>query len=363
MNKMNIAIVTGSFLVAAGVGSYFAATSGGSSNPSSAPVGTASSLTAQPTPVQAVSTSPTALAGGSCTLNESGSDVEVTLNQDQPACTRLGQTLAQDFGGFWQLAAEDANLQLVCALSREGETVLVIDSGMHIEGSGLCRTFQAEGYVENLDIERSYVQAQVAASASAAAASASAAEVAARASQQAADYQGATQELSALQQATGQSGNVAGDVSTLGKDTGQAATDLAKTKSDAAQGQGDYCYGVTTVYYDAVNTVGYDENETLGYDLKSLAGDIANVRDEEDHLNAYTTALQNEGVTPPAGIPDAIAAAQQAISSAITQANSDIDAVASDTAQAYQLQNAMVTGACSTSTAAGDPPTPPAYLS
>ncbi|MGH3493630.1 MAG: hypothetical protein ACRDQ1_10380, partial [Sciscionella sp.] len=240
-------------------------------------------------------------AGASCTLSESGFSVEVTLNEDRSACTQLAQTLAQNFGGFWQLAIPDSNLALVCAVSRDSVTATVIDSGSHFEGSNLCRGFQADGYVENLAVEQSFNQTQAAASASAAQVSASAAAAAALASQQASDYQSATQTLSSLQQATGRGGTIANDVSVLGRDTDQAATDLTKTTNDAAQGQGDNCYGLVTVYYDAVNTVGYDENETLGYDLKTLATDIASVRSEENNLSADAKALQNEGMTPPSG--------------------------------------------------------------
>ena len=355
---------SGAFVIAAAIG-VAVALHAGSRSPAktvAAVAGTASSTT----PSEADSSTsgiPAATTDVSCTLNESGFNVEVTLNQDRSACTQLAQTLARNFGGYWQLAIQDSNLTLVCAVSKDAVTALVSDTGSHFEGSNLCRGFQADGYVEDLAVEQGYTQAQAAAAASAAQASASAAAAAALASQQSADYQNTTATLASLQETTAQGGNIASDTATLGHDSDQAAKDLAHTKDDAAQGQGQDCYGLVTVYYDAVNTVGYDENSTLSYDLNSLKTDIAAVRSAESNLSADATALQNEGITPPPGIADAIAAAQQANAAAITKANTDIDAVASDVAQAYEIQNAMVTGACSTGDPAGDPPSPPAHLS
>lgn len=365
MNKQSTVIMTvasGTFVIAAAIG-VVVALQADSRAPAKtlAAVGAASSAT--PSAADPAVNETVAAAGASCTLNESGFNVEVTLSQDRSACTQLAQRLAHDYGGFWQLAIQDSNLTLVCAVSKEDVTVLVTDTGAHFEGSSLCRDFQADGYVENLEVEQGYTQAQAAASASAALASESAAAVAALASQQTADYQSATAALASLQQATAQSGSIASDVATLGHDTDQSAKDLAHTKDDAAQGQGQDCYGLVTVSYDAVNTVGYDENETLSYDLNSLKTDIATARSAENSLSKDAAALQDEGVTPPPGIADAIAAARQATAAAITKANNDIDAVASDVAQAYQAQNAMVSGACSSGAAVGNPPSPPDHLS
>jgi hypothetical protein len=156
------------------------------------------------------------------------------------------------------------------------------------------------------------------------------------------------------------------DLSKLAGDVSQTDSDLAKEKSDAAAGvdgpDGPSCYNLEqNVDYDATQNVEYDATQNLGYDLTNgLQADIATARGNITTLNNDLVSLSASGLPAPAGASAAIAAARQAISGAIGQANTYIDQVNADVNTAYAIGNNMATSQC---TGPGSTPAPISHIS
>jgi hypothetical protein len=140
-----------------------------------------------------------------------------------------------------------------------------------------------------------------------------------------------------------------------GTDVQQAGTGLGTEKSDAAGGQDSFCDNAIQVTDDS-NTVDNDSNSVQG-DLNSLTSDIATVRQDIQALGNDLSTLSASSLPPPPAAATAITAARQAIAMAITQANSGIDQVNADDAQAHATGNSLATGQC-TGDGPGSPPAP-----
>jgi hypothetical protein len=152
------------------------------------------------------------------------------------------------------------------------------------------------------------------------------------------------------------------DLSALSSDVNQANTDLATTKSDAAQGpdgpSGVQCENAsTTTYNDAATTVYNDQQTSLYNDAGTLSTDIATARSAIRTLRKDLSGLSSAGLPAPAGASASITTAQNAISSAISTANGDIGQVNADVVTAYRAANSIATGTCA-GQGPGNPPTP-----
>jgi hypothetical protein len=351
VNKLVVGVAAGSFLVAAAIGSTIAfesASSGAvaSSTPPPGATGGGGSVGQAPA-VPAGSTS--------CTIGQAGNDVQVTLTAADAAsaCGSLAQLLARSSGGFWQDENPNVALDLVCVMTKDGTSATVMDGGGEILGHSLCSGFEANGWTEDTATEQRLRQA---AQASQAAASAQAQ----RAAQVDAAQRAFTFDLTTLRSDADFSsvlGSVQGDVK-------QTARDFAQEKSDAAQGGGDQCTNASsTVYNDAASTIYNDEQSSLLNDANQVSIAVAAIRKDEQTIGGDLQALDSLGASAPSDPSSAEAAANQVASQAISQTNAAIDTVAGYVATAYQVADGMATGACSSVTVPGSPPSPPAHLS
>ncbi len=89
-------------------------------------------------------------------------------------------------------------------------------------------------------------------------------------------------------------------------------------------------------------TIEYDVNDSFQYDLNQPTNAISVARVDITTLNDDLSSLSASGLPAPSGASAAITSAQQAISAA----NSDIDSENPVVTQAYAIANAMATGAC-----------------
>lgn len=147
----------------------------------------------------------------------------------------------------------------------------------------------------------------------------------------------------------------------------QTGTDLATTKSDAAQGpdgpSGVQCENAsTTTYNDAATTVYNDQQTSLFNDAGTLTTNVASARSAVKTLQSDLSGLSPSGLPPyfhvaPPGAQAAITTAQNTISSAISAANGDIATINADVVTAYQVANSIATGACANQ-GPGNPPSP-----
>jgi trimeric autotransporter adhesin len=364
MERKSMAGVAAGMLVlaaGAGFGMYEALGGGSVKAASSAPLvsATAGSASVGATP----STAPEADAPGQvCTYGESGQDVQATLvssaDVDAPSCSAFAQQLSQADGGFWRAESPDASLSTVCVMSSGNALALTVrDGGGEVLGQGLCAGLQQNGWVEDPEAEQQDAQAAASASAAAAAASASAAAVAAQQAKVASDLSDAQSAMSAI---SSDSSSLGTAVQNAGPAVGDTATGLKQEQQDAANGAGQDCGNADTVDGDADTVVG--DEDTLEGALDSVSFDIGQVRSDISALQQDGQVLSAEGVSVPSGAAAAISAGQQALKTAISQANEDIDAVAGDVSTAYQVAGALATGSCSGS-GSGTAPSPPAQLS
>ncbi|MBR7837370.1 hypothetical protein KDL01_29090 [Actinospica durhamensis] len=357
--KGAVIIMTGSLVIATGAGfGMYAAFSGGTTK--------ASSTSPLLGPTSMPSASPVAAAnedndGGSCTIGRSGDNVQITLagdGADASTCQQFGQDLAKNLGGFWQAETQNLSLSLSCVMDvPNAGTATVMDSGSQFYGQQVCQDLQAGGAVEDTTAEGGIVQGQQSASAAAAAAESQSAAAAAQQSQDAADYSAAQNAIANL--ASDVQG-MNGDVSGTSSDITGADNDLKAEQHDATQaGSGD-CGDVDTVGGDA-DTVSGDE-DTVGGDEDTAAADISSVRNDIAQLQQDDQALQADNVAPPSITASAITSAQQAVKSAISTMNADIDTVAGYVTKAYELANSLATGSCA-GMGPGSAPAPPTHLS
>jgi hypothetical protein len=365
--RFAVGVIGGALVLAvgAGVGVYEALGGESAKVAGSVPLGGAGSRRRAGVVVPSASPAPAAAAGSaSCTIGESGHDAQITLSGNGTSgstCSRFGQSLAQDAGGFWQVETQDSGLALVCVMDLPGgSTATVMDDGGELIGEQLCQDLQAAGDTEDTASEAAIVQGQESASAAAAAAAASASAVAAQASQEAATYQDAQAAVSDVQ---GGAQSVLGDAQTVSNDTATAGSDLQTEQKDAAQGQGDDCENVATVDADATGTLAADESGTIAADVQSASSDIQQLRSSISALQQDDHALGGDGMSAPTGASSVISGAQTAITQAIGSINSDIDKVAQDVATGYQLADSLATGSCSNGYAPEAAPTPPGHLS
>ena len=128
----------------------------------------------------------------------------------------------------------------------------------------ISRLSRSEGLFEPPRAVHPTVENQAANAAAAASASAGSA------AQLAKDEDSATQLIAGLREVPGK---LSGYLSTMDGHLQQALADLAKTRADATKGQGDGCYNVGTVAYDASSDVGYDATDDVGYEPPTTSGD------------------------------------------------------------------------------------------
>lgn len=137
------------------------------------------------------------------------------------------------------------------------------------------------------------------------------------------------------------------DVTNVANDVRATDQDLAATRSDAANGNGDQCINAsTTVYNDAATTVFNDVRTTLYNDTLTAATDISNLRKEIGTVQGNQAALRDSGLPATPGAATEIATAQAAIASAISAINTDIDHANGDLVTAYQVADSVGTGGC-----------------
>jgi hypothetical protein len=150
------------------------------------------------------------------------------------------------------------------------------------------------------------------------------------------------------------------DLSQLTSDAQQTGTDLSTEKSDAANGPGDLCDNAIQVTDDSITVD--DDAISVTDDLNSLTGDIATARQDIATLDNDLNTLSASSLPPPPAAAAAITAARQAITAAITQANTDIGQVNATDAQAHVIGNNLGTGQCA-GDGPGSPPVPVAPVS
>ncbi|MCU1612632.1 MAG: hypothetical protein JWO98_172 [Frankiales bacterium] len=330
---MSIRTVLGALLCALLVGgcsSHAATSAGGNSGSTAAAVAASSSAEA-----------------ARCGVYRAGSNVRVLLTPTSDAgCSALAKQLSSD-GSFWTVRSQpdDQGQLLVCAMKRTGYSADVEDTGAQIFGQQLCSWFLSQGWTEDTATENHLANAAAAASASAATAAAAAAASQEAADQLSRDQNAAAQLVSSLR---GVPGQLTSDIQTMDGHLRQAVDDLAKTRGDAANGQGDNCYNVSTVQYDATSKVGYDATNDVGYDATNDVG--YNINEARTNLTSLRQSLQQiaaENGAAPADASAVIGNATNAIATAITQANNDIDKANTAATAAYNVAAGMATGSCS----------------
>jgi hypothetical protein len=189
---------------------------------------------------------------------------------------------------------------------------------------------------------------------------ASASASAAQAAQVANDQQTAATDTQSLQ---GDPGNLSGDVNTLAGDVSTTANDLQTLKNDAAQGQGSPCDNLTgSVDPDATGSLAPDLTGSLEPDLNTLSNNISTARGDVQKVEADEHTLQMDNVPVPASMGQAIGAADNAVSAAISTANGDIATVMGYINSGYSIANNLAYGACA-GMGPGAPPSPPGNLS
>lgn len=165
-------------------------------------------------------------------------------------------------------------------------------------------------------------------------------------------------DTSALQQDAGMSQ----DVNRIAADVQTTDHDLAATRSDAANGNGDQCINAsTTVYNDAATTVLNDVVTTVLNDVGTVASDITQVRKDITAVQSDAAALANSGGQPTSDPSPVISSAQAAVASAISTVNPEIDHANGDLAAAYQGADSVGTGSCQ-GDGPGSPPSGVGYL-
>lgn len=282
-----------------------------------------------------------------CGVYLSGSNVRVLLTPpDTDECKALAKQLSTD-GTFWTVRTQtvgDGQLTLVCAMTQNNYTAYVEDTGAELYGRQLCSNFLTQGWNEDTTAENQAANAAASASASSAAAAQAASASSAAAAQLARDEDSATQLIASLQEVPD---NLSSDLSTMDGHVQQALSDLAKTKADAAKGQGDTCYNVSTVAYDATQNVGYDATQDVGYDATQDVGYvIGQARQDLASLQTLTQQITGEGGAAPSGTGPTMSSASGAIAAAISHANGDIDQANAAATAAYKIAAGLSTGAC-----------------
>jgi hypothetical protein len=172
------------------------------------------------------------------------------------------------------------------------------------------------------------------------------------------EHQDAADALATLQKHL----NFTSMVDGISKDAARTAADLQRTRTDAAQGQGDYCLNASaTVHNDAAASVSNDVNASLSNDVAYLKNAISTVNSDIGDLQAALSTLAADKGDAPAGAQDAIDKANAAVASATDSANQSIDQANADLVAAYAVANGLATGACA-GQGPGKPPAPLAHI-
>lgn len=234
----------------------------------------------------------------------------------------------------------NGGLTLTCAMTTNGYTAMIEDSGSAYYGHALCGNFLTAGWTEDTAAENQVAdqsRADAQASASAASAAASADQV-------------AGQQTTATGLVTSLHGDIVSltkDLSTLDGDLQAERTDLAALKKDAANGPGNSCENIFTVTSDAANTVGSDATNTVGSDATNFIGnDIQTIHNDASSLADVATKITTSGTTPPVGWDGAISAANQAAAGGIAHANTTIDKANALAAEGFRIANQLAVGSC-----------------
>jgi hypothetical protein len=283
---------------------------------------------------------------GACGVFQTGTDVRVIVTPgDMSECQLLSKDLSSS-GSFWTVRDQpvtNGQITLVCAMKTGGYVARVEDTGGQLNGQDVCSGFLTSGWTEDTDVEN-----QTASAASAAASAQASASAAASAAQQLAQDESTAHSLiSAI--ATDIS-KLATDRSGMDSDLRGEAKDLASLKTDAAGGQGDNCYNVQTVAYDAEQNVGYDATQNVGYDATQNVGyDLDALRQDASKLQAIVQTIDSEGGSAPTDTAASLSTASTAASEAVTAANSDIDQANALATTAYATARSLATGSCADS--------------
>jgi hypothetical protein len=244
-------------------------------------------------------------------------------------------------------------MQQACDLTDGTQELYVQDSGGQMYGDSLCSQEEQNGWTPESSPGPIAAAAQRATQAQASA-SASASQAQAQQKQE----QSAQDDVNTLTSDT----SFSGDLSSLAGDVQSTDNNLATTRSDAANGNGNQCINAsTTVYNDAATTVYNDVLTSLYNDADTLGRDISSARQDIGTVQADQSALSQAGLPGTPGAAAAISSAQAAISSAISTANADIDHANADLNTAYGIANSVGTGACAGS-GPGSPPAGVAHL-
>lgn len=280
----------------------------------------------------------------------------MTAADPETECATLAKGLSSG-GSFWTQQYQQPSeppLTMVCIMSFTSTSyeAEVDDDGGGFNGRQVCSAFTQAGWVENTVAEQQRASAAYASAAASSAGAVSSAAAEARQAQLSQDQQAATSATTSLKQDS----EFGSDLAALATDVKATDVDLGTTRSDAAQGAGDYCTNVnSTVFNDAASTVFNDAQSSYFNDLQTLARDIGTTRTDVTSLQAALKQLTIDGLPAPSGSSGAIASAISAIASALAAGNIGADQVNGDVLAAYRVANGMATGSCA-GMGPGNPP-------
>ena len=127
-------------------------------------------------------------------------------------------------------------------------------------------------------------------------------------------------------------------------------SDISQTNADLHQeerlnalgpeGHGGSCT-VALQMGQAAQEIGQGDAGSFSQNLQDLTGDVSGTQQSVSSLQSDLGEIQAQGLVPPAGVPAAIANANQSINSAIATGNHDIDQQDALVSQAFALAEAM----------------------
>jgi hypothetical protein len=287
-----------------------------------------------------------------CGVYLSGGDARILTSAGEQTCRQLSAALSTG-GTYWSLQPHDPSgpLGLICVMTRDGLTLRVGDSGTAMYGRNVCASLVSDGWQEDATAEQEAVGRAAVAARSSAEVAAEQASASARSAQEEQDERSAQQSIAQLNDDVTALADTTRDLSSNVEATDK---DLATTRSDAAQGTGDYCSNMTTVSTDASATVASDVTASVASTVSSsVQPGLDRIRSDVEAVQRATGALAAQGLPVPAEAKQAIKAARAATSATIVKANKLIDRANADLTAAFRIANRLATEECS---GPGEPP-------
>lgn len=287
------------------------------------------------------------VAAGACELSPSGEDARISVTPaGGTVCADMARKLSSG-GMFWSMRAEpgDPKLRLICAMTSAGQSATVRDTGSAVIGRSICSSMVSAGWQEDTSKEDEVARAQASATAAARLSAEQEKAMLAEADAFARDSAAVEEARTAVKSWPAK---LTADLTKVDDALKEVKAALAQTRTDAAGGQGDNCYNVTTVTYDAQQNVEYAAKQGVGYAAtQDVAADIAAARADIDKFDqAVAVLVAHPGVLTPGDADTIKTDLRSAIRGAVAHTNGAIDNANAYTATAYSIATKLATGSC-----------------